>query len=101
MSRVPHVLSLLGCALMGANAQCSSDSTSPGGGSGGMGGASTGGGAGGGGGSAGVRGLADAGPLPPDPCIAANTCPLGTWISVTPSNAKQLDFGTGPIVGDP
>ncbi len=66
-----------------------------------MGGASTGGGAGGGGGSAGVRGLADAGPLPPDPCIAANTCPLGTWISVTPSNAKQLDFGTGPIVGDP
>jgi photosystem II stability/assembly factor-like uncharacterized protein len=50
----------------------------------------------------------DAGPLPPDPCIAAGTCPAGVWIDVTPS-AMPADvlrptanaFGPGSIAGDP
>lgn len=40
-------------------------------------------------------------PLPPDPCIAANTCPPGEWIDVTPPDVAPLDFGPGPIVVDP
>ena len=47
-------------------------------------------------------------PLPPDPCIAAGTCPPGLWINVTPSDmpASVLRptanvFGPGTIVGDP
>lgn len=40
-------------------------------------------------------------PLPPDPCIAANTCPPGEWINVTPPELAALDFGAGPIVVDP
>lgn len=48
------------------------------------------------------------GPLPPDPCIAANTCPPGVWINVTPADMNPLAlgptenaFGPGSIVGDP
>jgi hypothetical protein len=40
-------------------------------------------------------------PLPPDPCIAANTCPAGTWVEVTPPEMAALDFGNGAIVVDP
>ncbi|MBC8072947.1 MAG: hypothetical protein IAG13_31785 [Deltaproteobacteria bacterium] len=40
-------------------------------------------------------------PLPPDPCIAANTCPPGAWIEVTPPDLASLDFGPGPVVVDP
>ena len=50
----------------------------------------------------------DAGPLPPDPCVAAGACPPGVWINVTPSDmpAGVLRptanvFGPGSIVGDP
>ena len=50
----------------------------------------------------------DAGPLPPDPCTAAGTCPPGTWINVTPIGLDPSDlapaanaFGPGAIVGDP
>lgn len=50
----------------------------------------------------------DGGPLPPDPCVAAGTCPPGVWINVTPSDmpASVLRptanvFGPGSIVGDP
>jgi hypothetical protein len=50
----------------------------------------------------------DAGPLPADPCVAAGTCPAGTWINVTPSGMSPADlrparnaFGPGTIVGDP
>jgi hypothetical protein len=48
------------------------------------------------------------GPVPLDPCVAANTCPPGTWVNVTPAsmNASVLSptanaFGPGAIVGDP
>jgi len=69
---------------------------------GGSGGVGTGGGnAAGAAGSSGKGGAGGGAPLPADPCIAANTCPPGTWVNVTPANAKQLDFGTGPMVGDP
>ena len=68
----------------------------------GSGGSGTGGtNAAGAGGSGGKGGAGGSGPLPVDPCIAANTCPAGTWVNVTPPDAKKLDFGTGPIVGDP
>lgn len=40
-------------------------------------------------------------PLPPDPCIAAGTCPPGEWIEVTPPDLAPLDFGPGPVVVDP
>jgi hypothetical protein len=40
-------------------------------------------------------------PLPPDPCIAANTCPPGEWIDVTPEGLAALEFGPGPVVVDP
>lgn len=40
-------------------------------------------------------------PLPPDPCIAENTCPPGQWIDVTPPELAALDFGPGPVVVDP
>ncbi|HTB56675.1 MAG TPA: hypothetical protein VLC06_02325 [Polyangia bacterium] len=50
----------------------------------------------------------DAGPLPPDPCVAAGTCPRGVWINVTPSDMPAAVlrptanvFGPGSIVGDP
>ena len=50
----------------------------------------------------------DAGPLPPDPCVAAGTCPPGVWINVTPSEMPAAVlrptanvFGPGSIVGDP
>jgi hypothetical protein len=43
----------------------------------------------------------DAGRPPPDPCIAAGTCPPGTWIEVTPPEMADLEFGGGPIVVDP
>jgi hypothetical protein len=39
--------------------------------------------------------------LPPDPCIAANTCPPGEWIDVTPPELAALEFGPGPVVVDP
>ncbi|HEV8247622.1 MAG TPA: hypothetical protein VGP93_17730 [Polyangiaceae bacterium] len=58
------------------------------------GGVSSGGTSGGGSGGTG-------GPLPPDPCIAAGTCPAGEWINVTPSSLVMPDFGGGPIVADP
>ena len=54
-----------------------------------------------GGGGSGGTGDADAAPPPVDPCIAANTCPAGTWVNVAPADAMKLDFGTGPMVGDP
>jgi hypothetical protein len=48
------------------------------------------------------------GPLPPDPCTAAGTCPPGIWINVTPSDmpASVLRptanvFGPGSIVRNP
>ena len=48
------------------------------------------------------------GPLPPDPCVAAGTCPPGVWINVTPPDMpadvlRPTDnvFGPGSIVGDP
>ncbi|MBL9021662.1 MAG: exo-alpha-sialidase [Myxococcales bacterium] len=48
------------------------------------------------------------GPLPPDPCIAAGTCPPGEWINVTPAEMDPSvlaptpnAFGPGSIVGDP
>jgi hypothetical protein len=47
-------------------------------------------------------------PLPPDPCVAAGTCPPGLWINVTPSDMPAAVlrptanvFGPGSIVGDP
>ena len=50
----------------------------------------------------------DAGPLPPDPCVAAGTCPPGVWINVTPAELSPAvlrptanAFGPGTIVGDP
>ncbi|MCE9579154.1 MAG: hypothetical protein K8W52_38885 [Deltaproteobacteria bacterium] len=39
--------------------------------------------------------------LPPDPCIAAGTCPAGTWINVTPIEMTVPEFGPGPVVADP
>jgi hypothetical protein len=50
----------------------------------------------------------DAGPLSPDPCVGAGTCPPGVWINVTPSDMPAAVlrptanvFGPGSIVGDP
>jgi len=50
----------------------------------------------------------DVGPLPPDPCVAAGTCPPGVWVNVTPPDmpANVLRptanvFGPGSIAGDP
>lgn len=49
----------------------------------------------------------DLGPLPPDPCIAAGTCPPGTWINVTPAELAPVlrptanVFGPGSATGDP
>jgi hypothetical protein len=49
----------------------------------------------------------EAGPAMPDPCIEAGSCPLGTWIRVTPSNvdlSSMLDcgnFGTQSVGVDP
>jgi hypothetical protein len=47
-------------------------------------------------------------PLPPDPCIAAGTCPAGMWVNVTPSDMSPTvlapamgAFGPGAIVADP
>jgi photosystem II stability/assembly factor-like uncharacterized protein len=52
--------------------------------------------------------LFDAGPLPPDPCVEAGTCPPGVWVNVTPANMDAAilrptknAFGPGSIVGDP
>jgi hypothetical protein len=51
---------------------------------------------------------ADAGPLPPDPCIEAGTCPIGTWTNVTPVGMDPADlaptanaFGPGAVVAVP
>ena len=49
----------------------------------------------------------DVGPLPPDPCIAAGTCPPGVWINVTPPGMAGVlrpnadEYGPGSIAGDP
>ena len=50
----------------------------------------------------------DLAPLPPDPCVAAATCPPGVWTNVTPAGMVAADlrpaknaFGPGSIVGDP
>jgi hypothetical protein len=50
----------------------------------------------------------EAGRLPPDPCVAAGTCPPGVWIDVTPGDMPAAVlrptanvFGPGSIVGDP
>jgi hypothetical protein len=50
----------------------------------------------------------ETGPLPPDPCIEAGTCPPGVWANVTPSDMSgavlrptKNAFGPGSIVGDP
>jgi hypothetical protein len=58
--------------------------------------------------SPGAPGGRDAGPLPPDPCVAAGACPPGVWINVTPSEMPAAVlrptanvFGPGTIVGDP
>lgn len=48
-----------------------------------------------------------AGPLPPDPCVAAGTCPPGVWINVTPPDMAAVlrptanVYGPGSIAGDP
>jgi hypothetical protein len=54
------------------------------------------------------HGTTSDGPLPPDPCTAAGTCPPGVWINVTPSDmpASVLRptanvFGPGSIVRNP
>src|SRR4051812_41026581 len=39
--------------------------------------------------------------LPPDPCIAASSCPPGKWVDVTPADMVIPEFGPGPIVVDP
>src|SRR5262245_18723228 len=47
------------------------------------------------------------GPLPPDPCVAAGTCPPGVWVNVTPPGMAGVlrptanVFGPGSIAGDP
>ena len=53
-------------------------------------------------------GKRDAGPLPPDPCVAAGTCAPGVWVNVTPADmpASVLRptanvFGPGSIAADP
>jgi hypothetical protein len=58
--------------------------------------------------SPGAPGGRDAGPLPPDPCVAGGTCPPGVWINVTPGDMPAAVlrptanvFGPGSIVGDP
>src|SRR5258707_10877580 len=46
----------------------------------------------------------DAGPFPPDPCIAAGSCPLGQWVNVAPAGLGSgfvLPYGPGAIVRDP
>jgi len=49
----------------------------------------------------------DAGPLPPDPCVAAGTCPPATWVNVTPAGMSDVlrptanVFGPGSIALDP
>jgi hypothetical protein len=50
----------------------------------------------------------EAGPLPPDPCVEAGTCPVGTWFNVTPKamptsalRPTMNAFGPGSVVGDP
>jgi hypothetical protein len=50
----------------------------------------------------------DAGPLPPDPCVEAGTCPPGQWVNVTPAGMDPSvlapstnAFGPGAVVGDP
>ena len=50
----------------------------------------------------------DAGPLPPDPCVEAGTCPPGQWVNVTPAGMNPAvlapasgAFGPGAVVGDP
>ena len=65
-----------------------------------VGSSAIGGSAGGSSGSGGVP--KDAGPLPPDPCIAAGTCPIGVWVNVTPSTMPSTDtYGPGSVVRDP
>lgn len=52
--------------------------------------------------------LRETGPLPPDPCIEAGTCPIGLWTNVTPTDMPAAilrptlnAFGPGSIVADP
>jgi hypothetical protein len=52
-------------------------------------------------GNGGTSGGANAQPLPPDPCIAANSCPAGEWINVTPPELVIPEFGPGPVVSNP
>jgi hypothetical protein len=54
------------------------------------------------------RALRETGPLPPDPCVEAGTCPPGLWVDVTPASMDatvlrptKSAFGPGSIVGDP
>jgi hypothetical protein len=61
-----------------------------------------------GGGPGDAGGGPDVGPLPPDPCVAAGTCPPGVWVNVTPPDMPAAVlrptanvFGPGSIVGDP
>ena len=51
---------------------------------------------------------ADTGPLPPNPCVAAGTCPPGVWVNVTPPDLSPAvlrptanAFGPGSIARDP
>src|SRR5882724_7542065 len=53
-------------------------------------------------------GASAGGPLPPDPCIEAGTCPFGVWTNVTPAGMDPADlapamnaFGPGAIVAVP
>ncbi len=52
-------------------------------------------------------GAPDLAPLPPDPCVAAGTCPPGTWVNVTPAGMAAVVrpsanvFGPGSLTGNP
>jgi hypothetical protein len=49
----------------------------------------------------------DLAPLPTDPCVAAGTCPPGTWVNVSPGAMSAVlrptsnVFGPGTIAGNP
>ncbi|HXU83849.1 MAG TPA: hypothetical protein VN914_20785 [Polyangia bacterium] len=118
-------LAVIGCTMLQGSGSITDPAVSgggeggPPGGGGGDGGSDPGSGGVVGGGSGGSPPPADAGqptdgvprpngPLPADPCVAANTCPPGVWINVTPSSMPAVDlrpskdaFGPGSIVGDP
>jgi hypothetical protein len=58
-------------------------------------------------GSSAAAGAGNTGPLPPDACIAAGTCPPGQWLNVTPTSVNLTgtfscgNFGTESVVVDP